>query len=133
MKSTTNFKNIIEAKLQEIASKDPLFAVSLQKENKNIDDCITYILNQVKNSGCNGFEDDEIYNMAIHYYDEDNLEIGKAVQCNIVTNQKSNISEQDPTNLKQNEAKEATPTPKIKLAKKQTLANPAFIQPSLFD
>lgn len=130
MKSTTNFKNIIEAKLQEIACKDPLFAVSLQKENKNIDDCITYILNQVKNSGCNGFEDDEIYNMAVHYYDEDNLEVGKAVKCNIVTNHKSNVSEQEVHDLKQNEE---TQTPKIKLAKKQTPANPAFVQPSLFD
>ncbi len=132
MKSTPNFKNIIEAKLQEIASKDPLFAVSLKKENKNIDDCITYILNQVKNSGCNAFEDDEIYGMAVHYYDEDNLEVGKAVKCNIVTNHKSNESGQEVTNLKQTEA---TLTPKIKLAKKSTQSsvNPAFIQPSLFD
>jgi len=121
MKSTTNFKNIIEAKLQEIASNDPLFAVSLQKENKNIDDCITYILNQVKNSGCNAFEDDEIYNMGIHYYDEDNLEVGKAIQCNIVTNQKSI----DGTAAKQ----------KTKLTKKPTPSsvNPAFVQASLFD
>ncbi|MBP9481471.1 MAG: hypothetical protein KBF15_08460, partial [Parabacteroides sp.] len=38
------------------------------KPEKNIDDCVTYILNEVKKSGCNGFADDEIYSMAVHYY-----------------------------------------------------------------
>ena len=38
------------------------------KPTKNIDNCITYILNQVKKSGCCGFSDDEIFGMALHYY-----------------------------------------------------------------
>ena len=54
--------------LNEIASEDPFFEVRFQNEEKNIDDCITYILNQVQKSGCNGFEDSEIFNMAYHYY-----------------------------------------------------------------
>ena len=45
-----------------------LFAKSFSNPAKNIDDCVTYILNYVKNSGCNGFTDGEIFGQAIHYY-----------------------------------------------------------------
>lgn len=86
MKGTENFKQIIQNHLSEVAENDSLFAKAFAKENKNIDDCITYILNQVKASGCNGFADEEIFNMAIHYYDEDNLKIGKPVQAKVVVN-----------------------------------------------
>jgi len=50
------------------ARTDELFAVSYAKENKNLDDCITFILNQVKASGCCGMTDDEVWSLAIHYY-----------------------------------------------------------------
>lgn len=86
MKGSENFKNTIQNYLNELAIKDELFAKNLAKENKNIDDCITYILNQVKESGCNGFADEEIYNMAIHYYDEDDIKVGKSVNTSVVVN-----------------------------------------------
>jgi hypothetical protein len=91
MKSTEDFKKVVNDKLQEIADKDPLFAASLKKENKNIDECITYIFNTVKKSGCAGFSDDEIFNMAIHYYDEDNIEAGKPIDCQVVVNHKVDV------------------------------------------
>ncbi len=88
MKSTDNFKNVISKHLSEVAENDALFSETLKKENKTIDGCINYILNTVKKSGCSGFEDEEIFTMAIHYYDEDNLPEEKAISCNIVTNHK---------------------------------------------
>ncbi|HPV55490.1 MAG TPA: PcfK-like family protein [Tenuifilaceae bacterium] len=102
MKATENFKKTIEAKLREIASKDELFAKNLQKENKNIDDCITYILNCVQKSGCQGFADDEIYGMAIHYYDEDIIDIGKPVSCKVVVN---HVVELTPEEIQQEKEK----------------------------
>ena len=48
MKGTTNFKATIQVYLEERARTDELFAVSYAKEHKNIDNCITYILNEVK-------------------------------------------------------------------------------------
>ena len=75
MKGTEQFKKTIQTYLDERARTDELFAVTYAKENKNIDDCITFILNQVKNSGCNGFADDEIYSLAVHYYDEDTIDV----------------------------------------------------------
>lgn len=77
MKGTEAFKKTIEAYLLKRCIEDPLFVVTYEKPNKNLDECITYILNEVQKSGCNGFEDDEIYKMAVHYYDEDNVKAGQ--------------------------------------------------------
>lgn len=35
--------------------EDELFAAKYDNPDKNIDDCVTYILNWVQKSGCNGF------------------------------------------------------------------------------
>lgn len=86
MKSTEGFNKIIGLHLEELAATDTLFAETLKKPNKNLEDCVKYILNQVKASGCNGFADSEIFGMAIHYYDEDDIKPGKAINCKVVVN-----------------------------------------------
>lgn len=68
MKASNHFKNTIKAYLEQRAETDVLFSFQYSKPEKNIDDCVTYILNKVKKSGCNGFADDEIYSIAVHYY-----------------------------------------------------------------
>ena len=59
MKGTENFTRTIAEYLNQRAMTDPLFAPNLMKPNKNIEECITYILNEVQKSGCNGFDDDD--------------------------------------------------------------------------
>ncbi len=86
MNGTDQFTRTIAEYLNQRAMTDPLFAPNLMKPNKNIEECITYILSEVQKSGCNGFEDDEIYSIAVHYYDEDDLEVGNAIPCNVVVN-----------------------------------------------
>ncbi len=82
--------------MEQRAETDALFAVIYAKPNKNIDDCITFILNQVKNnSGCNGFADDEIYSLAIHYYDEDTIDVGKTMNCQVVVNHQIVLTEEE--------------------------------------
>jgi len=105
MKSTENFQKVISEKLQEMANNDPLFALSLQKESKNINDCIIFIFNEVQKSGCNGFTDDEIFGMAAHYYDEENIEIGKTNNCNVVVNHTIELTPEEIQQAR-NEAKE---------------------------
>lgn len=73
MKGTEIFKKTIADYLQVRANADELFAKAFAKEGKSIDQCVTYILNKVKESGYNGFTDDEVYGMAVHYYDEDDI------------------------------------------------------------
>lgn len=68
MNTTEYFKRTIQAYLEERAMEDELFAAKYDNPDKNIDDCVTYILNWVQKSGCNRFCDDEIYGQAIHYY-----------------------------------------------------------------
>ena len=95
MKGTEHFTRAIAEYLNQRAATDPLFAPNLMKPNKSIEECVTYILNQVQASGCNGFEDDEIYSMAVHYYDEDNLEVGSRVACHVVVNHTIVLTEEE--------------------------------------
>ena len=59
MKGTEHFTRAIAEYLNQRAATDHLFAPNLMKPNKNIEECITYILNEVQKSGCNGFDDDD--------------------------------------------------------------------------
>ena len=77
MKGTEQFIRTIAEYPNGRAMTDPLFAPNLQKHHKNIEECILYILSEVQRSGCNGFADEEIYSMAVHYYDEDDVEEDK--------------------------------------------------------
>lgn len=95
MKTTDSFKKVISDKLEEIAKSDPLFEANLKKEKKSIDECINYILNTVQKSGCNGFTDDEIFAMAIHYYDEDDITSKSPGRFNVVVNHQIELTEEE--------------------------------------
>jgi hypothetical protein len=68
---------------------------------KNIDDCITSILNTVKKGVINGFTDDEVYSMALHYYDEENIDIGNPVNCQVVVNHTIVLTEEEKAEARQ--------------------------------
>lgn len=139
MKATEQFTRTIAAHLNQRAANDPLFAPNLEKPHKNIDDCVCYILNQVKNSGCCGFEDDEIYAMAVHYYDEDNLEVGSSLSCNVVVNHTIVLTEEEKAEARKQAIRQyqAEELRKLQEPKKtRTKANnkaEQIKQPSLFD
>ena len=105
MKASANFKETIKAHLEQRASTDALFAEVYKKDNKNLGDCITHILNWVKKSNCVGFSDDEIFGQAIHYYQEDNIKIGKPIKCKVVVNR--SIEPLEPVKLTEIDKKEA--------------------------
>lgn len=107
MKATDEFKNIIQAYLEDRAKKDDLFAVSFRKPKKNIDDCITYIMNTVKESGCNAFADDEIFSMAVHYYDETKIKVGKPIKGKMVINRSVELTDQELKEAKEMAIKQA--------------------------
>lgn len=95
MKATKAFEDTIKAYLDKRASEDSQFAESYAKEGKSVEECCNYILNQVQKSGCNGFADDEIYGMAVHYYDEDNLGEIKPIQGQVVVNHRIELTEEE--------------------------------------
>ncbi len=106
MNATKTFKETIQCYLEERAAADELFAVTYKKEGKNIDDCITYILNTVKASGSNGFADDEIFGMAVHYYDEDNIKVGSPVNGKVIVNHKVDLTEEEKLEAKEKAKKQ---------------------------
>ena len=81
MKGTEQFKEIIKNYLDNRAKEDELFRAKYETTERTIDDVVTYILNEVKQSGCCGFSDMEVFSMAVHAIDELTLEIGKPVNC----------------------------------------------------
>ena len=95
MKGTEQFKQTIKAYLDKRAIEDVLFAKKYIESPRTIDDAVTYILNQVKASGCCGFSDEEIYGMAVHCIDEPDLEIGKSINCNVVVNHHVELTEEE--------------------------------------
>lgn len=95
MKGTKAFQDTIKSYLDERASVDALFAESYAKPGKSIEECCNYILNEVQKSGCCGFADEEIYGMAVHYYDEDNLGEIKPIQGQVVVNHKVELTAEE--------------------------------------
>ena len=139
MNGTEQFTRTISEYLNLRAATDPLFAPNLAKPHKNIEDCITYILKQVQQSGCNGFEDDEIYSMAVHYYDEDNLEVGSRVACHVVVNHTIVLTEEEKAEarkqaIQQSQAQELSRLQEPKRVKtKASTDSEQARQASLFD
>ncbi len=138
MKATEHFKQTIKAYLDERAKNDELFAVSYAKENKNMDDCVTFILNQVKRSKCMGLTDEEVYSLAVHFFDEDGIEIGNSIACNVIVNHTVELTEEEKAQARQDALKEYQAEQLRKMQKrtnkpKTPKAQPEITTPSLFD
>lgn len=136
MKSTEHFKHTIETYLRDRAETDELFAVSFSNPDKNIDDCITYILNCVKQSGCCGFADDEIYSMAVHYWDEKNVESSNPVGCHVVVNHTVELTSEEKEEARQNAIKRIENehySRMTRVRKRPNVSQEQAVQQSLFD
>lgn len=130
MKGTEHFKDVIQNYLETRASYDELFAENFRKESKNIDECITYILTEVQRMECAGLSDDEVYSLAVHYYDEDNIEVGKSINCQVVVNHTIELTEEEKAEARKKEEyrKLTAKKPKAEKQEEQQIA-----QPSLFE
>ena len=138
MKATEHFKQTIKTYLDERAKNDELFAVSYAKENKNMDDCVTFILNQVKRSKCMGLTDEEVYSLAVHFFDEEDIEIGNPIACNVIVNHTVELTEEEKAQARQEAFKEYQAEQLRKMQKrtnkpKTPKAQPEITTPSLFD
>lgn len=76
----TAFETAIKLFLDNLAKEDEMFAKSYAKPNKSISECCTYIMQQVEknrkdNARCVACTDEEVYGLAIHYYDEDDIKV----------------------------------------------------------
>ena len=137
MKGTDHFKRTIQMYLEQRAAEDELFSKKYRNPAKNIDDCITYILNYVQKSGCNGFSDGEIYGQAVHYYDENEIEVGKPLQCQIAVNHVVELTAEEKAEARQRAIRQYQDEELRKMQNRQRAraAKPQKpqVEPSLFD
>lgn len=120
MKVSTHFQTAIQSYLEQRAEYDELFARSYRNPLKNIEDCITYILNYVQKSGCNGFDDDEIFGQAVHYYDEADIEVGKPIDCKVIVNHHVELTEEEKTEACKEAIKRAENEAYSRMTKRKT-------------
>lgn len=86
MKELDEFEKTLQAHLEKLAKSDRGIARNLKKPGKNITDCATYVIQQVRKTGRQGFADDEVYGLALHYYDEDSITVGSRPNTTVVVN-----------------------------------------------
>lgn len=89
------FKDTIKAYLDKRASEDELFAKTYAKKEKNLDQCCNYIIQEVQKLKVCGLSDDEVFSLAVHYYDEDNLGEIKESRCQVVVNHTVELTEEE--------------------------------------
>lgn len=83
-------KEAIKAYLDKRAATDELFAVSYAKPKKNIDECFRYILGEARKRGTQVcMTDEEVFGLAVHYYDEDDVVVSRAPVRATVTQSKT--------------------------------------------
>lgn len=119
-KGTEAFKKAIMDNLRlECKTDRLLFDRIKNNKEKNIDDCITYIFNQVRKSGCIGYAEDEIYQLARHYYDEDDIEVGQPItQGEVIVNRQIALSPKEIADAKEKAVREIISEEKARLKKK---------------
>ena len=105
-KTTDYFKRTIQAYLEQRAAEDKLFAASYSKPNKNIDECVTYLLHWAK-SQCDGgnaigMTGGEVISQAVHYFDEDDIEVGKPLQCQVMVCHDMELTDEEKAEARQN-------------------------------
>ena len=123
--------------LEQRAAEDALFAKNYRNPAKNMEDCVTYILNYVQKSGCNGFSDGEIYGQAVHYYDENEIEVGTPLQCHVAVNHVVELTAEEKAEARQNALRQYQNEELRRLQSRNkpttTAKKETNIQPTLFD
>ena len=91
------FKDTIQKYLDQRVAEDPLFAPKFEYPKNTIDEFCRYILGEARKRGTSVvMSDAEVFGMAVHYYDEENIKIEKVSSgCSISSNQKVELTEED--------------------------------------
>ena len=121
--------------LEQRAEEDVLFAKKYRNPAKNMDECVTHILNYVQKSGCSGFTDGEIFGQAIHYYEENEIEVGKPMNCQVVVNHVVELTEEEKAEARQNAVRryQEEELRKLQNRNRPSARKETHPQPSLFD
>lgn len=119
--------------LKKRADTDPSVKNNLQKENKSLKECWDYVLGEVAKTmyrngkfGCAAGDDEDLYALAVHYYDEDEIKIEP-----LPSDMKVEAKMDEEKKEAESEPKELPKKEKVKRIKK-SIKEPAEGQISLF-
>jgi len=133
MKTSNAFTEIIKDKITEISIADNVLKQATENPSKNIEDCVTYILNTVKKSGLNGFADQEIFDMAIEYYKNDNVTIGDKIESQVIINRVPELTDEEKQKAREKAFSDLVEQEKKGLTKRSKQQTQSNVSPSLFD
>ena len=105
MKGTQAFQDTIKGYLDSLAQEDQLFADKYANPSKSLEGCVNFIISEVQKSQMNGFADEEIYSMAVHYYVEEDIQDVPGIQCQVVVNHQVELTPEEIEEMRQ-QAKE---------------------------
>ena len=116
-------KEAIKSYLDERAGTDELFAKSYAKENKNLDECCSYIMGEARKRGnAVAMSDTEVFGLAVHYYDEDDIKVNKlpaaARAVASASSQSVKLTEEDKKKAREEAIKRLTEEQYVLLKKK---------------
>ena len=97
MEATKEFIETIQSYLEVEAQKDELFRVQWEKSEKTAEQACNYIMSEVSKSKRCGWADDEIYGMAKHFIDENEIDDPGSDNgvSRVVVNTAIDLSEED--------------------------------------
>ena len=88
--------------LKDRAEIDPSVKRTIKKENKTLKDCWQYVIGEISKTiyrdgeiGIAAGDDQILYDLAVHYYDEDDIKIKKTDWVKINTNMGENQPKQE--------------------------------------
>lgn len=123
-KENQSFKQVIQSYLEERAKRDSLFVASFAKPNKNIDECCNYIIGEARKRGGNAvcMSDDEVFGLAVHYYDEDDIKVNKQTSYKV-----SDVSVKKEAATELPETKKTVSSPNKRKGKKTEIPSGQFL------
>lgn len=85
----TPFENAIKEYLDARAKEDVKFAEKYSNGKKSLEECCRFILVEMRKkakSGMYGATDAEVFGLAVHYYDEEDIKVEKNVSAEVIIN-----------------------------------------------
>ncbi len=139
MRASDNFNETIKAFLETRAQEDELFRIKYEKVNRPIEEITAYILSEVYASGVCGMSDMEVFNLAIHAAEEENIEIKhRNVAAQVVVNHQVELSEEEKAEcrraaLRQYQQEQVNRLREREASKRSKTTKDVDSQPNLFD
>jgi hypothetical protein len=119
-RGTELFKQRIKAHLDRMAEADPAFAAKYADPGKSIDGCADHIIAWVERQKRCGFDDDEIYGQAVHYYDEADTGDANHSPCRIVIDEAVALTEEEKEEARKRAMDQLVAEQKARMTRKVT-------------